>query len=856
MKDSEIKEVFQRMSIAVNQPKDLEGKFEALLRVILNYTNLKIAEGWIMNIDNSRLNKAASSTKAFDFDNVSELKAISKEVEIGIDLPGTVWERGEIIIWEDLENHPEFAQNKSMLKYGLKTAVGIPIYHDNTMVGVITLFSQESITQVKYHLKFFEKINLGLGAELKRMKTEDELKSIFDLTPNLLFVIDSNGIIKKGNLQTAITLDCFSVDLTGKSFREMVPEDYQSKFDDLLINIDKKRSIVEIDIPILIKDQLIWINLTASLLPSGFFIYCVGKDISHQKNLEDLLKRAHQIVRMGTWEMNLVNNKVYWSPMVKVIHELDEQFEPDLHKAIAFYKEGYSKDLVQEKVALAMKGEINDFDIDVELVTSKGVELWVRVQAESEWINGKMFRIYGSVQDITERKNIESELAEANIRYDLAYRGNNMGIWDWNIKDDVLTWDDNMKILYGLEKDTVVNAFQFWKKGLHPDDLEEQNNLVQKIMAGQNDYNTKFRIVRPVSGEIRYIKAMGYVVRNKTGEPIRIVGINYDVTEEVISKIELQKANHEIEDILGSITDGFFSVDKDWIVTYWNNAAEKILQKPREKIVGENLGDIYQDALHLAFFTEFSISMDKKEERFFVEFYPTIGIWLECSTFPKENGIVVYLKNITARIEQQQNLAEVRLLQEHVINSTEDLIWAMDDQYKLIIANNAFLKEMLLITGIDCKLGEHLINFSEEKIFNFWTEIFSKVFKGEQQNITFEAKGKLSSPKTFQIGMYPIIDKQSGEDKITGAACFCRDITDKVNHIKAIEKQNEKLRDIAWRQSHIVRAPVARIMGLVNLQKNMNYSGEKLEEILNYIMDSTEELDQIIRDISKRSYNQ
>ena len=64
---------------------------------------------------------------------------------------------------------------------------------------------------------------------------------------------------------------------------------------------------------------------------------------------------------MGTWEVNIANNSVYWSHMTRVIHELDDAYEPELQTAINFYKEGYSRDLIEEKVGKAIKGEIKHF---------------------------------------------------------------------------------------------------------------------------------------------------------------------------------------------------------------------------------------------------------------------------------------------------------------------------------------------------------------------------------------------------------------------------------------------------------------------------------------------------------------
>ncbi|WP_297335008.1 PAS domain S-box protein [Algoriphagus sp.] len=82
------------------------------------------------------------------------------------------------------------------------------------------------------------------------------------------------------------------------------------------------------------------------------------------------------------------------------------------------------------------------------------------------------------------------------------------------------------------------------------------------------------------------------------------------------------------------------------------------------------------------------------------------------------------------------------------------------------------------------------------------------------------------------------------------------DITDKIRHIQTIEQQNKTFKEIAWIQSHVVRAPLARMMGLINLLESteMEVSAEN-KQILDFIQKSAEELDEIIRDISKKSEN-
>ncbi|MCH8556765.1 MAG: PAS domain S-box protein [Balneolia bacterium] len=78
---------------------------------------------------------------------------------------------------------------------------------------------------------------------------------------------------------------------------------------------------------------------------------------------------------------------------------------------------------------------------------------------------------------------------------------------------------------------------------------------------------------------------------------------------------------------------------------------------------------------------------------------------------------------------------------------------------------------------------------------------------------------------------------------------LANDITEKIEYIKAIEEQNKKLREIAWVQSHVVRAPLARIMGLVGLIQDEVMTEEEQNEILQYILTSAGEMDNIVKDI-------
>jgi PAS domain S-box-containing protein len=82
---------------------------------------------------------------------------------------------------------------------------------------------------------------------------------------------------------------------------------------------------------------------------------------------------------------------------------------------------------------------------------------------------------------------------------------------------------------------------------------------------------------------------------------------------------------------------------------------------------------------------------------------------------------------------------------------------------------------------------------------------------------------------------------------------LANDITERILHERTIEKQNDKLKDIAWIQSHVVRAPVARMMGLINLIKEDDLDEKETGEFLNHVLESAVELDNIIKDVVSKS---
>ncbi|MGB0167236.1 MAG: PAS domain S-box protein, partial [Luteibaculum sp.] len=367
---------------------------------------------------------------------------------------------------------------------------------------------------------------------------------------------------------------------------------------------------------------------------------------------------------------------------------------------------------------------------------------------------------------------------------------------------------------------------------------------------------TEFRIIR--EGKIRWIKAHGTVLRDQELNPTRMVGLNYDITEEKNKAIEQQEAHLKTEGILRSITDGFISMDEEFRINYWNAAAEKILGMERTKVLGKTIQSVFKEFEGSKTHKEFHLAQTKQELREFEAYYPNIGSWAMVSVYPKASGITVYFKDITKERKKIKELQQLKNLQNHVINSTQDLIWAIDCDYNLELFNNGYSQfcEQVLnfkpilklkVPSLNSKLNwpdgyqEKMLSAYKLALSGCAHQIKIKVITGENERI-------------LSIHFYPIHSQKNTKAAILGVACFGEDVTVMENWQQAIEKQNNQLRDIAWTQSHLVRAPLAKIMGLVQLLQVELKDYNDVKQHLDFLDKSCSELDETIRSITQYTH--
>ena len=174
-----------------------------------------------------------------------------------------------------------------------------------------------------------------------------------------------------------------------------------------------------------------------------------------------------------------------------------------------------------------------------------GTEFWADVTISASMYNGRRV-LFVAWRDISDHVAASAELQKSKERLEAAASAGIIGIWDWDIQKNVLVWDDVMYKLYGLSKDDFAHAYEAWISALHPLDKERSDGEIQAALRGECEFAPQFRVIWP-DGSIHFIKAASRTTFGHDGRPLRMVGVNYDLTEQKNIEQVLALAKTEAE---------------------------------------------------------------------------------------------------------------------------------------------------------------------------------------------------------------------------------------------------------------------------------------------------------------------
>jgi PAS domain S-box-containing protein len=580
--------------------------------------------------------------------------------------------------------------------------------------------------------------------------------------------------------------------------------------------------------------------------------------VETQKNLEQResqLKHAQHIAKIGNWKIDFVNKKQYWSDEIYSILEMEREADDISIDACLSVIHPEDREKVLKAQEKALSGS-SFYDVQCRALLPGGKIKFIRDIGEITFNEkGEPTGGMGVIKDITEQKETETQLLETTERFTLATQSAEIGIWEWNIHDNSLIWDELTCGIFEVKKEEFLGSLDTWTNFLHPDTLTYAQQQVEKALGGDGNYNVELKIITATQ-KVKYVKSYAYVLFNEQHQPERMIGAMWDITWQKHAEEELIRYSERLDTVIGSITDGFFIVDREWKFIRVNQAFEQLNKVSETDIVGKNMWELFPNVKDTKLYTAYHHAMESNESISLEVNTPPLR-WYHVSAYPSKEGLAVYFRDITQEKEIQQQIFFSERNLDALINTPTDIIWSIDKDMKFVSANNAYKALSSSLSGrTEIKTGDPAIMESyKDPVAQRFENYYRRALSGERFAIEESVMIPEKEARYAEVSFNPMYDK-TGE--VIGIGCFARDITErkkaeeeKSRLIKRLLEQNKYLEEFAFITSHNLRAPVARILGLTGIFNRKSMEDPLNLELVNNLEKSAHLLDEVIKDIAR-----
>jgi PAS domain S-box-containing protein len=266
--------------------------------------------------------------------------------------------------------------------------------------------------------------------ELLIERSEARLRAFFENSSGFMCTHSLEGKILTVNTAGAESLGYKTEDLIGNYLIDFVPEARQESLQLYLTGMVQKGKMQGL-MYTKHKDGhvLTWLfnNVLETDINGDKYIIGNAVDITERHRLEadlkrtkEMLEQTNEVAKVGAWEVNLLTQNLYWSHVTKNIHEVEENFIPDLETAVSFFSSDHQKIILDAFTNASQNGI--PYDLELQIKTAKGNDIWVRSLGTPEFHKGKCVRVYGTFQDVNDNYLHRNDLKKAKILADEANR--------------------------------------------------------------------------------------------------------------------------------------------------------------------------------------------------------------------------------------------------------------------------------------------------------------------------------------------------------------------------------------------------------------------------------------------------
>ena len=240
-----------------------------------------------------------------------------------------------------------------------------------------------------------------------------------------------------------------------------------------------------------------------------------------------------------------------------------------------------------------LQGEIDGYAMDKRFIHKDGQSVQAALSVKCvRNQDGTPKHFVAMIQDITERKQAEIKLREANEFLSLAQQSANVGLWSWDIATNNLRWSTELFRMLGLDPRVTEPAFDVWLNAIHPDDRQSAESRVNEAIRDHRELANEYRVVMP-SGKVRWIYALGRTIYDNQGKAHLMSGVCLDITDRKTTEESLCKERAFLRAVIDSATDLVYFKDCNSAYIGCNKASEAFTGLSEEAQAGKTDFDFF-----------------------------------------------------------------------------------------------------------------------------------------------------------------------------------------------------------------------------------------------------------------------
>lgn len=419
----------------------------------------------------------------------------------------------------------------------------------------------------------------------------------------------------------------------------------------------------------------------ASSAPGQPALLAMHENVTAQRQAEQRLEQADRLLgivgrmaAIGGWSVDLDSRWVEWSREVGELHGLPAVNGLALDRAIDFYAPEW-RALIRDRFE-ACAGQGTPYDEEVEILPRGGGRLWVRtVGVAVRDPQGRIVRVQGIFQDVSERRRAEAALSRSEQRF--RHFADALPYAVWTATPDGHADFFNRAFAERFAGGTIDPSRWAWSIILPADQAAEWARNWRRALARRDVHSGTHRL-RTADGEERWHLVTAAPVEDETGGIVKWYGTAIDDHDRKLAEVEVRRLADRLDMTLNSVREAIYTVDRSWRITFLNDQTEKMTGLARSDLLGRNLWEVFPGGVGTRPYREYHRAMAENQAVNFQHYHEVLKLWLDISAYPTGEGLAIHLRDIN---EQHVAMEELRLSEARfraVARATSAVVWEMD----------------------------------------------------------------------------------------------------------------------------------------------------------------------------------